>query len=394
MKTDFDVAVVGGGPVGLAFAGWLAQMWGDNADRIALFDAKPLEAAERDPRILALSDATRLRLASLGFPANAVPIDRIHVSEQDSFGQVRMNSDELGLRALGWTVRYGELVSCLSAAVERRGVQIFRPANVCLGHRLAHESLEVLEMDDGREFTVNLRVDAEGGLYGEAGERDHVVDYDQWALISEVTCHIDSSLMEGNSTIAFERFTQEGPVALLPISTDGQTYSLVWCAPKSLVEQRLEMQDNEFFAGLNHVFGRRVRLQSAGRRLAFPLGMNWREQIVQGRRVAIGNAAQILHPVAGQGLNLGLRDASSLVRALNPLWIHQEHRVQDALRRFESARNMDRKGVVRTTDLMVRGFSNGNPVIGAGRQAALNFMEFAPLVRKQFAQAMLFGLAS
>ena len=90
--TDFDVAIVGAGPVGLAFAGWLANTWGDCANRIAIFDAKPLEASARDPRILALSDATRLRLACLGFPADATPIHHIHVSEQSRFGQVRMKA--------------------------------------------------------------------------------------------------------------------------------------------------------------------------------------------------------------------------------------------------------------------------------------------------------------
>ena len=193
--TDFDVAIVGAGPVGLAFAGWLANAWGDRAHRIAIFDAKPLQASAQDPRILALSDATRLRLGSLAFPANATPIHHIHVSEQSRFGQVRMKADELGLRARGWTVRYGELVTCLSDSLERRGVKIFRPANVKYAHRSAVESLEVLELEDGTEFTVGLRVDAEGGLYGEAGERDQVVDYGQWALVSEVVLNVDDGLV-------------------------------------------------------------------------------------------------------------------------------------------------------------------------------------------------------
>lgn len=394
MKTDFDVAIVGGGPVGLAFAGWLASVWGSDANRIALFDARPLEFAQRDPRVLALSDATRLRLSTLAFPENAVPIHHIHVSEQSRFGQVRMSADELGLRALGWTVRYGDLVSCLAQEVEKRGVQVFRPAHVKFAHRSEHESLEVLELDDGREVTVNLRVDAEGGLYGEAGERDHVVDYDQWALVSEVDVEVDSSLLHGAETLAFERFTQEGPAALLPIDVNQKKYSLVWCAPKPQIDERLTWDETHFFQHLNKVFGRRVRVQTVGKRLAFPLGMNWREQIVQGRRVAIGNAAQILHPVAGQGLNLGLRDAATLVRALNKSWIDSELRVTSALLEFEQSRKLDRQGVVKATDLMVKGFSNANPWMGLGRQAALNVMEYAPLVRKQFAQAMLFGLAS
>jgi 2-octaprenyl-6-methoxyphenol hydroxylase len=391
--TDFDVAIVGAGPVGLAFAGWLANTWGEHANRIAIFDAKPLEASAQDPRILALSDATRLRLASLGFPADATPIHHIHVSEQSRFGQVRMKADELGLRALGWTVRYGELVNCLSASLERRGVKIFRPANVKYAHRSAVDSLEVLELEDGTEYTVNLRVDAEGGLYGESGERDQVVDYDQWALVSEVTLTVEPGLLDGLNTLAFERFTSEGPLALLPISTDQHKYSLVWCAPLAQVQKRLACSDTEFAAELRQQFGRRVSIEHIGPRKSFPLGMNWRDKLVQGRRVAIGNAAQILHPVAGQGLNLGLRDAVQLCRCIDPSTVAQEHRLSAALDEFEKSRMADRQVVVKMTDWMVKGFSNHNPLLGAGRQMALNVMEFTPPLRKQFAELMLFGLA-
>lgn len=391
--TDFDVAIVGAGPVGLAFAGWLAQTWGERANRIAIFDAKPLDASTRDPRILALSDATRLRLASLGFPADATPIHHIHVSEQSRFGQVRMKADELGLRALGWTVRYGDLVNCLAESLQRRGVKIFRPASVKFAHRSAEDSLEILELEDGTEFTVNLRVDAEGGLYGEAGERDQIVDYDQWALVSEVVLKVEPGLLAGSNTLAFERFTSEGPLALLPISTDQRRYSLVWCAPLQAVQRRLECTDDEFARELSQQFGRRISIEQIGPRKSFPLGMNWRDKLVQGRRVAIGNAAQILHPVAGQGLNLGLRDAVQLCRSIDPATVAQEHRLCAALGEFEKSRVADRRVVVKMTDWMVKGFSSHNPLLGAGRQMALNVMEFTPPLRKQFAELMLFGLA-
>lgn len=393
-NSDFDVAIVGAGPVGLAFAGLLANVWGEQAHRIALFDAKTQEASASDPRVLALSDATRLRLSSLGFPASAVPIHHIHVSEQGAFGQVRMRADEMGLRALGWTVRYGELVDVLADSVAKLGVKVFRPANVKFAHRSPVESLEILELDDGSEITVGLRVDAEGGLYGEAGERDKVVDYRQHALISEVQAEVDPSILEGKNTLAFERFTEQGPLALLPINTDQKKYSLVWCADAASVSRRLTSSFDAFASELHAAFGRRVHITQAGKRLSFPLGMNWRNRLVQGRRVAIGNAAQILHPVAGQGLNLGLRDAATLCRMLTPAVLASEASALQCLQQYEGERRADRAAVLRMTDLMVKGFSNNNPLLGAGRQAALNFMEFAPLARKQFADLMLFGLAA
>lgn len=390
---DFDVAVVGAGPVGLAFAGWLAQAWGEQAHRIAVFDAKSLKDTQQDPRILALSDATRIRLSSLAFPTQANPIHHIHVSEQGRFGQVRMRAQEMDARALGWTVRYGQLIDCLEQAVAARGVHIFRGTPVAWGHRSAQDSLEILELADGREIQTLLRVDAEGGLYGEAGDRDRVVDYNQWAIVSEVEAHVDSALLEGQNTLAFERFTPEGPVALLPLSTDQTRYSLVWCASKALTDQRLALDDRTFFEQLRKQFGRRVNVLSSTDRKCFPLGMNWREHLVQGRRVAIGNAAQILHPVAGQGLNLGLRDAAALCRLLNAEVLSSEAQLAEQLTAYEASRSADRNAVVRMTDLMVRGFSNTHPLVGAGRQTAINIMEYAPLLRKQFADFMMFGLS-
>lgn len=167
----------------------------------------------------------------------------------------------------------------------------------------------------------------------------------------------------------------------------------MWCAPLAQVQKRLACSDDEFSAELRQQFGRRISIKQIGPRKSFPLGMNWRDKLVQGRRVAIGNAAQILHPVAGQGLNLGLRDAVQLCRSVDPATVAQEHRLTLALSEFEKLRVADRQVVVKMTDWMVKGFSNHNPLLGAGRQMALNVMEFTPPLRKQFAELMLFGLA-
>jgi 2-octaprenyl-6-methoxyphenol hydroxylase len=389
---DFDVAIVGAGPVGLAFAGWLVSVWGEQANRIAIFDSKSLDNSVNDPRVLALSEATRFRLAGLGFPSNATPIHQIHISEQFRFGRVCMSADELGLCALGWTVRYGDLVRCLSSSLERSGVKIFRSTKVKQVHHRTSDSLEVLTTEGGAEYTVNLRVDAEGGLYGEVAERDVVIDYNQWALVCEVTLNLAVSLKNASNTLAFERFTPEGPLALLPISQDQRKYSLVWCAPKSRVQERLVCAEAELIAELHRQLGRRVFIEQIGPRKAFPLGMNQRSKLVQGRRVFIGNAAQILHPVAGQGLNLGLRDAMQLCDVINPWTVAQEHRLNLALNAFDQSREADRRMVVKMTDCLVKMFSNRNPLFGAGRQMALNLMEFTPPLRRQFAEMMLFGL--
>lgn len=393
-EPDFDVAIVGAGPVGLALAGWLAMAWPQRASRIAVFDAKPLEQAVLDARVLALSQATRLRLQTLGFPVQATPIHHIHVSEKGRFGQLRLRAQELGLPALGWTVRYGELVHCLSEAVARLNVQVFRPACVEAFKPSQNSDFESLVLENGLCHTASLRIDAEGGLYGEAAQRDRVVDYRQSALVSEIEIQLEPGLIDTDQTLAFERFTPEGPLALLPLSKNHGRYALVWCFPTIRLEERMAMGDVEFAALLTERFGRRIRVEKIGKRGAFPLGTNWNQQLVQGRRVVIGNAAQILHPVAGQGLNLGLRDAVQLSACLDLDALQDNNRVRAALGTFESSRTVDRRALIGLTDKLVQGFSSSNVMLGLGRQLGLNAMAVSPMLRKQFAELMLFGLSS
>ncbi|NJM32540.1 MAG: hypothetical protein HC848_06335 [Limnobacter sp.] len=393
-QADFDIAIVGGGPVGLACAGWLASHWGKHAHRIAVFDAKPLEQATQDSRVLALSHATRLRLEGLGFPQQATPIHHIHVSEQGCFGQVRMSHTELGLPALGWTVRYGDLVQTLAHAVQKKGVTFFRPAHVQPANGQQGQFVpppETLCLRDGSQYTTGLRIDAEGGQFGHSAQRDHSTDYQQWALVAEIDAHLETAFNHAGQTVAFERFTDQGPLALLPIANPATAsgraaYSLVWCASQQEVERRLQAPESGFVQELQRRFGRRVGFARVRNRLAFPLGMNWRSQLVEGKQVRIGNAAQILHPVAGQGLNLGLRDAWALSRLLAP-----PHNLQQALHQFQQERHSDRQAVLKATDWMVRGFGQSNPLVALGRQAGLNAMEYTPFLRQQFAQFMLFG---
>lgn len=391
-QPDFDIAIVGAGPVGLACAGWLAQRWEGQANRIAVFDAKPLEATAHDPRVLALSEATRLRLAPLGFPAKATPIHHIHVSEQHRFGQVRMKAEDMHLPALGWTVRYGELTHALSAFLTHSGVHMFRPVGVQTQTISTADGFETIKLSDGRQFSAHLRIDAEGGLYGAVEPRDHQVDFKQWALVAEVQAKVESRLLSHRSTLAFERFTEHGPLALLPIAPDQQQYALVWCASPDEINRRLALSEAAFLSELNTQFGRRVQVQAVKARQSFPVGMAWRDQLVQGHRVVVGNAAQILHPVAGQGLNLGLRDALQLCRRLLPETFNTPSALEHALSDYSQSRTIDRMAALKTTQWMVNGFSTHNPVLAWGRQLALNMMEYTPMVRHQFAGLMLFGL--
>lgn len=390
---DVDVIVVGAGPVGIVLAASLARRWGAQAARILLVDAKPVEAVQSDPRTLALADASRRQIASIGFPQQAVPLRNIHVSELGRFGRVWMSAQELQRESLGWTVRYGDLVQALHAGALATGLTCWRGVSVVSGHDTADGV--VVNLSDGRSVRARLRVDAEGGLFGQADERDTVRDYGQWAFVA--TAHAKPLSAERpaaareRESVAYERFTPEGPLAFLPTAADGTRYAMVWCGSAAQTRERAAASENALLPGLDRLMGGRIPLLGLSERASFPLGLNMRNRLVNGRCVCVGNAAQILHPVAGQGLNLGFRDADALARRLDPQRINDGALLAEALAGFEAERGPDRKLLAALTDTMARGFSTHNPVLGAGRQLALLGLEFLPGARKFFAETLMFG---
>jgi 2-octaprenyl-6-methoxyphenol hydroxylase len=373
----FDVAVVGAGPVGMALAALLAKR-GVAADRIALVDGKSLGQAITDPRSIALSYGSRLLLEEIGaWPLPATPIHQIHVSRRGRFGRSMMDRDEHKLPALGYVTRYGELVSALASACERAGIDAIRPARV--NGITEDDDGVVLDLDDGRELTAALAVQAEGGVFGQQEQRALQRDYQQSAVIARVAASTPIAHR------AYERFTDEGPLALLPQDgADGLQYALVWCVRQDKAAALLALDDAAFLARLGDAFGGRLgRFTRASSRAAYPLGLN-AEPRATGRTVAIGNAAQTLHPVAGQGLNLGLRDAAVLARLL----------AQDAspaqLLAFSAARQADRKTTVGLTDAMARVFADTGPaqtLLGL----SLGMLDAVPPARLLLAELMMFG---
>jgi 2-octaprenyl-6-methoxyphenol hydroxylase len=372
-----DIAIVGAGPVGMALAALLAKR-GVAADRITLVDGKSLGQAITDPRSIALSYGSRLLLEEVGaWPLPATPIHQIHISRRGHFGRSMMERDEHKLPALGYVTRYGELVSALAAACERAGIQTIRPARV---NGMTEDDHGVsLELDDGRQLKAALAVQAEGGVFGQQEQRALQRDYQQSAVIARVA--VSTPIAHR----AYERFTDEGPLALLPQDgADGLQYALVWCVQQDKAAGLLALDDAAFLARLGDMFGGRLgRFTRASSRAAYPLGLN-AEPGATGRTVAIGNAAQTLHPVAGQGLNLGLRDAAVLARLL----------AQDAspaqLRTFSDARQADRKITVGLTDAMARVFADTGPA-QALLGLSLGVLDAVSPARLLLGELMMFG---
>jgi 2-octaprenyl-6-methoxyphenol hydroxylase len=377
-----DVAICGAGPVGLALAALMARR-GVAPARIALVDAKALGQAISDPRSIALSWGSRMLLEDVGaWPLPATPIHQIHVSRRGHLGRSVMDRAEHKLDALGYVARYGDVVDALSRACERAGVQVLRPVRVA--GLVEDRDGVVLELDDGRTLRAKAAVQAEGGVFGEQADKVQRRDYVQTAVIARVTAS------EPIAHRAFERFTDEGPLALLPQDgADGHQYALVWCVHPERAQQLLDLGEDEFLRRLGDAFGERLgTFTHASSRAAFPLGLN-ADPRFSARTVAIGNAAQTLHPVAGQGLNLGLRDAAVLARLL-ARGIDQDHGIADALSRFAEERARDRGAIIRTTDAMARVFANTGPLqpLFGLALAALDTVKPA---RMLLAELMMFG---
>jgi 2-octaprenyl-6-methoxyphenol hydroxylase len=351
---DFDIAICGAGPVGMALALLLAAR-GSNPARIALIDAKTPEQAGIDPRSIALSYGSRQILQEVGcWPLTADAIHQIHVSRRGHFGRTLIERDEYGVPALGYVARYGTLVTALAGAVQRAGIASLRPAQ--LTSMQENEDAVALHLADGRTMVAGLVAQAEGGVFSDQDTRSVRRDYQQTALIAEVTVSAPAA------NRAYERFTDEGPLALLP--QEGG-YALVWCVRPDSAARLQALSDHEFLTALEQAFGSRLgRMTSVRARASYPLGLNAHQAMTR-RRVAIGNAAQTLHPVAGQGLNLGLRDAAVLARLMTP------EATPERLAQFAQARRADRGMTIRLTDTLARIFASAPQ--GTPSQIGLGF---------------------
>lgn len=372
-----DLLIVGAGPVGLA----LALSLKDAGLDIVLADTRPADAAAADPRILALSHGTRLTLEQLGVWQALSPTDirTIHISQQGSFGRTCLQADDYDLPALGHVLPAGGLAKALRTAVERAGITILDNTEVT---HLAPTATDVAVSLSGQHAGTRyarLTACAEGGM---AQDDPEVVehDYHQHALIAEVGSH------GGHRHTAFERFTASGPMALLPC---GQGYAVVHVVDEQRADQMLALDDARYLALLQHTIGQRVQLEGITDRLRYPLLLRYRRKPTGQRTVWLGNAAQTLHPVAGQGFNLALRDVHALAQAvLDHTSDPGSHAVLSA---YQGARGLDRLGTIRFTDGLVRLFSNDIAPLRHARGAGLFALDICPPLRHFIAKRMMFG---
>lgn len=382
MTLHTDVLIVGGGPIGASLALFLSG----TGRRITLLEAR--RAGASDARTLAISHGTSLLLDRMGVSVDtlhATPIETIHVSQRGGFGRTLMRAAQMQLPALGYVITYGQLVAAMDICLAESSVQTFYGARVTDVRGTDGHAFAEYERDGTRAtMTASLVVLAEGGrtlgaLPGiEAKERD----YGQHAVVASVSTEPPAT------NTAYERFTPEGPLALLP---QGRDYALVWTVPSQEAERLVAARADDFLRELAEHFGDGAhRFVSVGARASYPLKMRYARATGAKRLVLVGNAAQTLHPVAGQGFNLGMRDVLALARALDGVPA-DELGSPATLARYRSERGLDARAGVALTDFLVRGFSNDNGLFTAARGVGLAVLDLLPPGRAWLARKMMFG---
>jgi 2-octaprenyl-6-methoxyphenol hydroxylase len=387
MKPDYDILVVGGGPVGATLALGL-RGYGHS---VALLEARYTNAGMRDPRTLALSQGSRLILECLGvwpeLAPHATPITTIHVSQRGHFGRTILRASDEHQEALGYVLSYADLSAALDRALAESPEIAISYGARAQALEIANDCAVVSIEQDGTIHKLNARlaVIADGGrsLNELPGMKRETKEYAHSALVGHVECE----LPHGN--IAYERFTPLGPVALLPEGERG--FALVWTADPAAAERLCAIPEPEFLEELHRHFGDRVgNFLNIRERATFPLRLSTLRPVVGPHLAVIGNAAQTLHPVAGQGFNLGLRDAWELAGIARNI-PSEAMGGSDMLRQYQSGRRMDTSGGIFFTDFLVRTFSNDIPGLGVVRGAGLAMLDMLGPARHFVARKMSFG---
>lgn len=377
-----DAFIVGAGPVGLA-AGCALRAAGL---QVSVADAGPAVRALEDSRVIALSAGSRDILRGLqAWPAtDTTPIRRIHISQRGHFGRTELRAGDYGVDALGHVARAGTLVRALRDRAQALGLHVMHDTPVS---GAVQDGDRVRVSTAAGDVTARVLLWCEGRITDdEALSRSR--DYDQHALIALAT----PDRPHGN--VAFERFTPDGPVALLPC---GRDYAVVYTCASADSAALMAETDAAFAERLAAALGGRVHFSAIGARTAWPLALRMRTEIVRGRQVWLGNAAQTLHPVAGQGLNLALRDVAQLAGSLLPALARNDGDPEAALLRYAALRRTDRAATGGFTDALVRvfGLGAGTPglgtVAGHARGAALALLDACPAARQFIGRRMMFG---
>lgn len=387
MNTASDILIVGGGPVGATLALALQA----RGIAVTMLEAREQGASHQDQRALALSYGSRLILERLGLWSELEPkataINTIHISQRGSLGRTRLQAKDHGQPALGYVLAYGALSAALDGALGR-----FPEVNVKYGAEAtaiqpAPDATTVSFKQAGVAYGMAsaLAILADGGrsLADIPGLKSETKHYGHDALVTKVQCELP------HDNIAYERFTPAGPVALLP--NGARDFSLVWTGKQEAIQQLLALEDDVFLQSLHEHFGDRVgRFLKVGKRMSFPLKLSYLKPVSAPHLVVIGNAAQTMHPVAGQGFNVGLRDAWELADIIAAT-VPAEWGGEAMFKVYQQTRKADTRGGLLFTDFLVNVFSNDIVGLSRLRGTGLGLLDILQPAKNRLVSKMSFG---
>jgi 2-octaprenyl-6-methoxyphenol hydroxylase len=384
-QTDFDILIIGGGMVGASLAIALGKL----PIKGGLIEAVEFSSGKQpsyDDRTVALSYGSKRIFETMGVwqrleASGATPIHNIHISDRGRFGFARLDRADAGVEALGWVVENRTLGQALKASLaELQNLTVFCPATMeGIDYDDQAARVSVRCGDRTEQLSARLVVAADGGqslVREQAGIDARRTEYRQTALVTNVTPE------RPHANVAYERFTESGPLALLPMSDN--RCAVVWSLPPDQVEPLLALDDAAFTARLQERFGLRLgRFQKIGKRAAYPLAYTKVTETVRPRLALIGNAAHTVHPVAGQGFNLGLRDVAALAEILAGAQSGgRDPGDMAVLQPYADWRARDVSVISTFTNSLVRVFSNDFGPLAAARGFGLVAVDLFPPARR------------
>ena len=387
MQQEYDLLIVGSGLAGNC----LALALKDAGFRIAIIEANTraqLHASPAGDRALALAAGTVMMLDTLGvwqgIKHAATPIQHIHISDRGHFGKTRLSAQKEHIDALGYVIAARDIETYVANLVINAGIDIIAPARV-VGLISGDQEIcvNIKQNDQSQNLSAKLLVGADGGLSSVRqllNINQLITDYGQTALITSVKSTIP------NNYTAYERFTSSGPLALLPISKN--ECAVIWTRSHEDADTLMLGREADFLVELQQCFGFKLgELTLTAPRRAFPLSLIRAEQMVAGRAVIIGNAVHQLHPVAGQGFNLGIRDVIQLAEML--IKQHEQNKdigEADFLNAYAVSRKKDHDWTIGFTDTLIKIFANEWLALAAARNIGLTLLDHIPAAKTLLTQ--------
>jgi len=380
-----DCAIIGGGPVGLVFA----ILNHASKVKIQIFESKNRGATNQDNKALALSNGSRLILEEIGIwdrlDKNITKIEKIHTSQVGSFGRTLLDAGEFNEESLGYIISYGDLMAVLQEEIECiSNIMTFYETKVtkCIDEKaILNLSLETNNKIKNLKSEFVILADGAAEDIEGLELNKKIKHFDHTAIVTKVLTEIP------HRNIAYERFTSNGPIALLPNRND--KFSLVWTGPSKFIEKLEQLNQESFLSQLHESFGDRVgSFLECEKRISFDLKQTYVE-VMHSNIVALGNASQTMHPVAGQGLNTGLRDAYKLNQSL--IGRSKIKSLEALLDEYKHSRAGERKKILNFTEMLVKSFSNDLVGLKKVRGYALSLLDITRPIKQSFVRKMSYG---